>query len=127
MLLLCLVIEQVQTLVDAHIQVMKSSEPDLLVGLENEPKESCQILDTTVYEQLAHIFHTIYRTKKEERDGCNPFGDLQMEEDAGFDEASMAMIRELKDRALNCKILRSEIEKSSDICSRNTGRARPTS
>lgn len=117
MLLLCLVIEQAQTLADAHVQVMKSSEPDSLVGLENEPRESCQNLDRTVYAQLTHVFHTIYRTKKEERDGSNPFRDIEGDEDAGFDEAAMAMIRELKERALNRKEFNSGIKKSTKIFS----------
>jgi len=102
MLILCLAIEQVQTLVDAHIQVIRSSDPESLIGLEEEPRDSCQVLDRIVYGQLVHLFHTIYRTQKVEKDGLNPFGEeFKGGVEAGFDPATIMMIQKVKDEVIS--------------------------
>jgi hypothetical protein len=102
MILVCTAIEQVQTITDAHVQVVKSTEPNVLARLDNEPRESCSQLDDTVYGQLNYIFHTIYRTTKGERNGLNPFTEkFSGNDEEGFDDAAMSMVREIQQNGLD--------------------------
>lgn len=130
MLLLCLAIEQVQTLADTYVQALKSSEPETLVALEDDPRKSCRNLEETVYEQMKLVFHAIFRTTKGDKDGLNPFGgEFNGGEEAGFDNAAMRMIEEIKEKvAKNVEIL---IERDQildfelgpeDFAQRNCGR-----
>jgi hypothetical protein len=97
MLILSLCIEKVQILADAHVEAAKSSEPQSLAGLEDEPRNTCQTLDENLFGQLVNIFHTLFRTAKGESGGLNPFRDgFDSRTEEGFDEATMRMVYEIR-------------------------------
>lgn len=64
-----------------------------------EPQKSCQAMEDIVFGQLIHIFHTLFRTHKADQGGFNPltaYNDQAAE--STFDDASMTMIREIKEK-----------------------------
>jgi len=59
-------------------------------------------MDDIPCAQLTHLFHALYRTSKGETGGLNPFKDDPSKlKEYGFDNAGIAMIREIKERVLN--------------------------
>jgi hypothetical protein len=101
MLILTMCVEIVQILANYHATAAKSSDPHSLAALEDEPRNTCQKLDDFPFGQLAHIFHTLFRTAKGESGGLNPFRDgFESGVEEGFDEAAMGLVQEIKKAAL---------------------------
>jgi hypothetical protein len=97
MILLCSTIEHDQILLNAHIQTARAAQPDMMVGMEEEPQKACQELEDGPCAQLTHLFHALYRTGKRDSGGLNPFRDeFELNAEKHFDAPAMAMIREIK-------------------------------
>ncbi|PMD37324.1 hypothetical protein L207DRAFT_73683 [Hyaloscypha variabilis F] len=130
MILLCSTIEHDQILLNAHIQTARAAQPDMMVGMEDEPQKACQELEDGPCAQLTHLFHALYRTGKRDSGGLNPFRDeFELNAEKHFDAPAMAMIREIKKNVFEKAELLKERDKPlvldmrpEDFAKRNSGR-----
>ncbi|KAG4443108.1 hypothetical protein IFR05_001434 [Cadophora sp. M221] len=101
MLLLAYFMEQMEVLARAHIQAATMGDPESKAAVEREPEEYCEMVDGGPYAQLSRLFHALYRTGKVDNGGLNPLReDFGGQDDAGFDDVMMKMIRGVREKVL---------------------------
>ncbi|KAE9364605.1 hypothetical protein N431DRAFT_354919 [Stipitochalara longipes BDJ] len=130
MILLCSTIEHDQILLNAHIQTARAAQPDMMMGMDEEPQKACQELEDGPCAQLTHLFHALYRTGKRDSGGLNPFRDeFELNAEKHFDAPAMKMIREIKKNVFEkAELLRERDKplvldmKPEDFAKRNSGR-----
>ncbi|KAH7324047.1 hypothetical protein BKA65DRAFT_511966 [Rhexocercosporidium sp. MPI-PUGE-AT-0058] len=102
MLLLTYCMEQMEVLARAHVQAARMGDPESKPTVEGEPEEYCELVDKGPYAQLSHLFHALYRTGKADNGGLNPLReDFYRQDDAGFDDIAMKMIRDIGEKVMN--------------------------
>jgi hypothetical protein len=97
-LVLCLCIEALQIAADRFVVCDKIKEGDKSKYRRAQSRKACEEVEDCVYERCTKLFHGIFRSRKERKDGAreggfNPLRLVREGVETGLDEPTERMVR----------------------------------